>query len=65
VRIRARDVGREQVFLGASTEWPGVGPTDVEIGDIEALAVKYPQLADDIRTFPLPVMEGHDPSVPG
>jgi uncharacterized protein len=38
-------------FLGASTEWPGVEPTDVEIGDVEALAAKYPSAADDLRAF--------------
>src|SRR5437899_10528961 len=38
-------------FLGASTEWPGVAPDDVEIGDVEALAAKYPDLADDLRAF--------------
>jgi len=38
-------------FLGASTEWPGVEPADVEIGDVEALAAKYPGIAADLRTF--------------
>ncbi len=38
-------------FLGASTEWPGVEPADVEIGDLEALAAKYPDVADDLRAF--------------
>jgi predicted cupin superfamily sugar epimerase len=38
-------------FLGASTEWPGVEPADVEIGDLEALAAKYPSAADDLRAF--------------
>ncbi len=38
-------------FLGASTEWPGVEPADVEIGDVEALAAKYPSAADDLRAF--------------
>jgi predicted cupin superfamily sugar epimerase len=61
----ARVVGRGQWFLGASTEWPGVEPADVEIGTIEMLAMKYPQVADDIRTFPLPVTKGHAPSGPG
>ncbi len=42
-------------FLGASTEWPGVEPADVEIGDIDTLAAKYPQVADDLRTFSTPV----------
>ena len=38
-------------FLGASTEWPGVEPTDVEIGDVDALAGKYPQTAANLRAF--------------
>ncbi len=47
----ARIIGQRRWFLGASTEWPGVEPVDVEIGDTEALAAKYPQAADDLRTF--------------
>src|SRR5918996_1483134 len=39
----ARVIGQgRRWFLGASTEWPGVEPADVEIGDVEALAAKYP-----------------------
>jgi hypothetical protein len=38
-------------FLGASTEWPGVERVDVEVGDVEALAAKYPDVADDLRAF--------------
>ena len=38
-------------FLGASTEWPGVEKVDVEIGDVEAVAAKYPGVADDLRSF--------------
>lgn len=38
-------------FLGASTEWPGVEPADVEIGDVDSLAEKYPDAADDLRAF--------------
>jgi uncharacterized protein len=53
----ARVIGRRRWFLGASTEWPGVEPVDVEIGNVDALAVKYPQVADDLRTFPVPVKE--------
>ena len=53
----ARVIGRHRWFLGASTEWPGVEPVDVEIGNVEALAAKYPQVADDLRTFPVPVKE--------
>jgi predicted cupin superfamily sugar epimerase len=51
----ARVTGKKRWFLGASTEWPGVDPSqDVEMGNIEALAVKYPEAAADLRTFPLP-----------
>jgi predicted cupin superfamily sugar epimerase len=53
----ARVIGRRRWFLGGSTEWPGVEPVDVEIGDVEALAAKYPQVAADLRTFPVPVKE--------
>lgn len=38
-------------FLGASTEWPGVEPADVEIGDVDVLAEKYPDAADDLRAW--------------
>jgi len=47
----ARVIGRGRWFLGASTEWPGVEKVDVEIGDVEALAAKYPGVADDLRAF--------------
>jgi len=53
----ARVIGRRRWFLGASTEWPGVEPVDVEIGNVDVLAAKYPQVADDLRTFPVPVEE--------
>ena len=49
----ARVIGKRQWFLGGSTEWPGVIPADVEIGDVEALAKKYPSVAEEIRSFPL------------
>jgi uncharacterized protein len=29
-------------------------PEDVELGDIEALAAKYPDVAADLRSFPVP-----------
>jgi predicted cupin superfamily sugar epimerase len=45
----ARLAQHGQWFLGASTEWPGVVPTDVEIGDLELLAGKYPEVAADLR----------------
>ncbi len=38
-------------FLGASTEWPGVTPQDVEIGDLDQLATKYPGVAPEIRAI--------------
>jgi predicted cupin superfamily sugar epimerase len=47
----ARLIGQRRWFLGASTEWPGVEKVDVEIGDVEALAAKYPDVADDLRAF--------------
>ena len=47
----ARLPGGGRWFLGASTEWPGVVPADVEIGDIEALARAYPLVADDLRAI--------------
>lgn len=51
----ARVIDARPFFLGASTEWPGVIPADVEIGNVDALAAKYPGVADDIRAFPVPV----------
>src|SRR6266705_2287884 len=47
----ARLIGRRQWFLGASTEWPGVVPADVEIGDLDELAAKYPAVAADLRAI--------------
>ena len=38
-------------FLGASTEWPGVVPADVEIGNLDKLAGKYPSVAADLRAI--------------
>ena len=42
----ARVIGQQRWFLGASTERPGV-----EKVDVEALAAKYPDVADDLRAF--------------
>ena len=54
----ARIIGWRPWFLGGSTEWPGVNVAeDVELGDMEALAAKYPDRATEIRTFPLPATE--------
>lgn len=50
----ARLVPGGQWFLGASTEWPGVEPQDVEIGDAPALAVRYAAVAEEIRSYPVP-----------
>ena len=47
----ARVIEQRRWFLGASTEWPGVEKVDVEIDDVEALAAKYPDVADDLRAF--------------
>ena len=47
----ARVVGQRRWFLGASTEWPGVEEVDVELGDVDALAAKYSDVADDLRAF--------------
>jgi predicted cupin superfamily sugar epimerase len=50
----ARVIGSRRWFLGGSTEWPGVEPADVELGKMEELAAKYPSVAEQIRTYPLP-----------
>jgi hypothetical protein len=42
-------MGRRRWLLGASTEWPGVVPSDVEIGNVDDLAQKYPAIAADLR----------------
>jgi uncharacterized protein len=47
----ARLTGRRRWFLGASTEWPGVVPTDVEIGNVDELAAKYPSVAETVRAI--------------
>jgi uncharacterized protein len=47
----ARVIGRRRWFLGASTEWPGVTPADVELGDLDALAAKYQTVAADLRAI--------------
>jgi uncharacterized protein len=47
----ARLIGRRRWFLGASTEWPGVVPADVEIGNLDQLAGKYPSVAADLRAI--------------
>jgi len=47
----ARLIGRRSWFLGASTEWPGVVPADVEIGNLDELAGKYPAVAAELRAI--------------
>ena len=41
-------------FLGASTEWPGVEPVDVEPGDPSTLCAQFPDAATLIRAFTAP-----------
>jgi predicted cupin superfamily sugar epimerase len=53
----ARLIGRRRWFLGASTEWPGVVPADVEIGNVEELARQYPSVAADLRAIAASVGE--------
>ena len=50
----ARLVGSRRWFLGASTEWPGVTPADVELGKPEVLTAQFPKVAADIRLYPQP-----------
>jgi hypothetical protein len=38
-------------FLGASTEWPGVDPADVILGDPAALRESHPSAADLLTDF--------------
>jgi uncharacterized protein len=47
----ARLIGQGRWFLGASTEWPGVIPADVEIGNLDELAGKYPAVAAELRAI--------------
>jgi predicted cupin superfamily sugar epimerase len=47
----ARLSGQGRWFFGASTEWPGVVPADVEIGDLGELAGKYPAIAAELRAI--------------
>jgi uncharacterized protein len=47
----ARVIGKWRWFLRASIERPGVEKVDIEIGDGEAVAAKYPDVADELRAF--------------
>jgi uncharacterized protein len=60
----ARLLGRRRWFLGASTEWPGVIPADVELGNLEELANRYPAAAADLREIAASVQHS-TPSVSG
>ena len=61
----ARLLGGGEWFLGGSTEWPGVVPTeDVEIGDIDELIAQYPEAAEDIRAIVASVREVPAPGGP-
>jgi uncharacterized protein len=53
----ARLIGQRRWFLGASTEWPGVVPADVEIGNLDALAGQYPAVAAELRAIAASVRE--------
>jgi uncharacterized protein len=53
----ARIIGRRRWFLGASTAWPGVVPADVDIGNLDELAGKYPAVAAELRAIAASVRE--------
>jgi predicted cupin superfamily sugar epimerase len=59
----ARLLGQGRWFLGASTEWPGVVPADVEIGDLDVLAGKYPGVASELRAIAASVKPVTPPGV--
>jgi hypothetical protein len=60
----ARVIGRQRWFLGASTEWPGVVPADVETGDLERMAGEYPSVAADLRAIAGSVQHAASPGGP-
>jgi predicted cupin superfamily sugar epimerase len=60
----ARLVGTGRWFLGASTEWPGVLPPDVEIGNLEELAQSYPRVAPEMRAIAASVKVMPTPGAP-
>ena len=37
--------------MGESTEWPGAVPADVEVGNLDEVAGKYPAVAADLRAI--------------
>lgn len=57
----ARLIGQGHWFLGASTEWPGVIPADVEIGDLDALTGKFPAIAAELRAIAASVLTSQVP----
>src|SRR5262245_36723353 len=59
----ARLIGNGRWFLGASTEWPGVVPADVEIGNVDELAARYPAVAEHLRAIATSVQ--HLPPIAG
>jgi predicted cupin superfamily sugar epimerase len=58
----ARVIGQERWFLGASTEWPGVVPADVEIGNLDELTARYPAVAADLRAIAASVQHNLAPT---
>ena len=61
----ARLLGDGRWFLGGSTEWPGVVPAeDVEIGDLDALAARYPSAAAEMRAIAASVRDIVPPGGP-
>lgn len=48
---RLLDAGSDGWFLGASTEWPGVDPSDVILGDRVGLTERFPPAAGLIDSF--------------
>jgi len=57
-------VGNGRWFLGASTEWPGVVPADVEIGNLDELAQSYPTVAPEMRAIAAAVKVTPNPGAP-
>jgi uncharacterized protein len=53
----ARVISRRRWFLGGSTEWPGVVPADVEIGNLDELASTYSTVAADLRAIAASVQD--------
>ena len=58
----AHVIGERRWFLGGSTEWPGVEPTDVGLGNAEALAARYPKVAAEMKASRYPPRVDRKPS---